>query len=532
VLQVIVEVELGAQRLFGERARHLLVGEQRVDTLEGQIELLRDSVDVPVLGHLAQAPADDRGIGDRLAERRVGEQSVDPGRGGPKVAQCLVQRRLRAVDCRARVPQKSVGVRRQPFPDQESILGRTQQVQPSIAAADAGKYRTAEEYLVDAVAVDMADTAGNLRDGLHVALTRHACAGPPTAELATAQATARRIESMVLHACTIRPTTYGDVLQALAAGYGDERWRETVRIIRTSTENRDHDRGPQAGLVAGVGHDLFLALAGLAPELADFLAAKAGRRLVIMSMRPEIHALPWEALSDRRLESVAASDLSIVRCTQVFEPKPYPPPPLVRIYSKFGPDTNDDVLRSARSVRVSNVSGRPVGVEITAQASDAEIVNLVAHGSEKDEHRAQTLVDQDRSLSPEQLAAQYQERLMVLMWSCFSAMVHSWGASPTLALHAAGNVFVLGFVAPLSLKASADIAQKFYDSVFGVAGSQDPERVITEIRAWQFKHQKEFCDWASMTLWLRQPLDLSALPLGTVRVPATAWSTTARCGVR
>ncbi len=31
---------------------------------------------------------------------------------------------------------------------------------------------------------------------------------------------------MVLHACTIRPTTYGDVLQALAAGYGDERWRE------------------------------------------------------------------------------------------------------------------------------------------------------------------------------------------------------------------------------------------------------------------------------------------------------------------
>lgn len=308
---------------------------------------------------------------------------------------------------------------------------------------------------------------------------------------------------------------------------GDERWRETVRIIRTSTENRDHDRGPQAGLVAGVGHDLFLALAGLAPELADFLAAKAGRRLVIMSMRPEIHALPWEALSDRRLESVAASDLSIVRCTQVFEPKPYPSPPLVRIYSKFGPDTNDDVLRSARSVRVSNVSGRPVGVEITAQASDAEIVNLVAHGSEKDEHRAQTLVDQDRSLSPEQLAAQYQEQLMVLMWSCFSAMVHSWGASPTLALHAAGNVFVLGFVAPLSLKASADIAQKFYNSVFGVAGSQDPERVITEIRAWQFKHQKEFCDWASMTLWLRQPLDLSALPLGTVRVPATAWSATA-----
>ena len=307
---------------------------------------------------------------------------------------------------------------------------------------------------------------------------------------------------------------------------GDERWRETVRTIRTSTENRDRDRGPQAGLIAGVGYDLFLALAGLAPELADFLGAKTRRRLVIMSVRPEIHALPWEALSDRRLESVAVGDLSIVRCTQVFETKPCLSPPLVHIYSKFGPDTNDDVLRSARAVRVSNVSGRPVGVAITDQAS-AEIVNLVAHGSEKDEHRAQTLVDQDRSLSPEQLASQYQGRLMVLMWSCFSAMVHSWGASPTLALHAAGNVFVLGFVAPLSLKASAEIAQRFYDSVFGAAGSQDPERAITEIRAWQFKDRYEFCDWASMTVWLRQPLDLSALPLGTVRVPATAWSATA-----
>src|SRR5215831_4078106 len=306
---------------------------------------------------------------------------------------------------------------------------------------------------------------------------------------------------------------------------GDERWRETVRIIRTSTENRDRDRGPQAGLVAGVGYDLFQTLAGLAPELADFLAAKTRRRLVIMSVRPEIHALPWEALSDRRLESVAGGDLSIVRCTEVFK-EPCVSPPLVHIYSKFGPDTNDDVLRSAQAVRVSNVSGRPIGVAITDNAN-AEIVNLVAHGSEKDEHRAQTLVDEDRSLSPEQLASRYRERLMVLMWSCFSAMVHSWGASPALALHAAENVFVLGFVAHLNLKASAEIAERCYDSVIGAAGSQDPERAITEIRAWQFKEEYEFCDWASMTVWLRQPLDLSALPLGTVRVPETVWSATA-----
>jgi alpha,alpha-trehalose phosphorylase len=39
----------------------------------------------------------------------------------------------------------------------------------AIAAADTGYYRTAEEYLVDAQAVDLADAAGNLRDGLHLA---------------------------------------------------------------------------------------------------------------------------------------------------------------------------------------------------------------------------------------------------------------------------------------------------------------------------------------------------------------------------
>ena len=39
----------------------------------------------------------------------------------------------------------------------------------AIAAADAGKYRSAEEYFVDALAVDLSDTAGNLPDGIHLA---------------------------------------------------------------------------------------------------------------------------------------------------------------------------------------------------------------------------------------------------------------------------------------------------------------------------------------------------------------------------
>lgn len=39
----------------------------------------------------------------------------------------------------------------------------------AIAAADVGKFRTAEEYLVDAAAIDLTDRAGNLRDGVHAA---------------------------------------------------------------------------------------------------------------------------------------------------------------------------------------------------------------------------------------------------------------------------------------------------------------------------------------------------------------------------
>jgi alpha,alpha-trehalose phosphorylase len=39
----------------------------------------------------------------------------------------------------------------------------------AIAAADVGKFRSAEEYLVDAATIDIGDAAGNLRDGVHVA---------------------------------------------------------------------------------------------------------------------------------------------------------------------------------------------------------------------------------------------------------------------------------------------------------------------------------------------------------------------------
>ena len=53
-----------------------------------------------------------------------------------------------------------------PLTTGDSSLSESMQ---SIAAANIGAYRAAEEYMVDAASVDIADTAGNVRDGIHIA---------------------------------------------------------------------------------------------------------------------------------------------------------------------------------------------------------------------------------------------------------------------------------------------------------------------------------------------------------------------------
>ncbi len=65
-----------------------------------------------------------------------------------------------------------------------------------------------------------------MRHGLHVALTRHVSAGPPGGTLAITQAETLHIEMAVLDACCETGLTYGDVLDRLAAAYGDGRWQE------------------------------------------------------------------------------------------------------------------------------------------------------------------------------------------------------------------------------------------------------------------------------------------------------------------
>ena len=307
--------------------------------------------------------------------------------------------------------------------------------------------------------------------------------------------------------------------QRFASPLGDEAWRETIATLRACTASEILPSRRREEEVADAGNRLLQALRSLAPALADFLAEKGPRRLVIASARPEVHALPWEALADDALNSLATSDLSIVR-SRTFSTDARRSPQFLGIHSTFGPDTTREVLAAAESVQVAEVDGRPVGLDTNA-GDDAAIVNIVAHG---DQYDGLTQLSDDRLVDAKQLADQYRDRLMVLVWSCFSGMVHSWGDSPAMALHDANNAVVLGFIAPLRFKMSAAVATRFYQSVFGPAGSQDPEQAITEIRQWQFAEDREFCDWASMTLWLRQPVDLSAVPLGTVQLPKDRWA--------
>ena len=101
---------------------------------------------------------------------------------------------------------------------------------------------------------------------------------------------------------------------------------------------------------------------------------------------------------------------------------------------------------------------------------------------------------------------------MALLWSCYSSAANSWGESPALCLHRRGTAMVLSFLAELHNLDAKSIAEAFYSDVFGAAASRDPESAIVRIRSDKFKNEFDFGAWASMTVYLRSPLDFSSLP--------------------
>ncbi len=94
----------------------LIIADQSIRALHGQIEVLRDSVDFSALRDLAEASGDDNCITDGLPEGGIREQGVDPRRGRGEVAYRLVDRCLSdysvdVVDGRARVAEDTSGIR-------------------------------------------------------------------------------------------------------------------------------------------------------------------------------------------------------------------------------------------------------------------------------------------------------------------------------------------------------------------------------------------------------------------------------------
>ena len=120
---------------------------------------------------------------------------------------------------------------------------------------------------------------------------------------------------------------------------------------------------------------------------------------------------------------------------------------------------------------------------------------------------------------------------MALLWSCYSGAANSWGESPALDLHRGqgldgenpGAPFVLSFQAELHYADADSISARLYSETFGAAATRDPESALVAIRADKYRHEFPFGNWASMTVFQRQPLDLSAMTLSGVRVPAARW---------
>ena len=320
----------------------------------------------------------------------------------------------------------------------------------------------------------------------------------------------------------------------LCSPIGDEKWRAVIDAIRNSTTG-DGNR-TRYNRVFDVGRQLYEALATASPELRSFLEeAGTPRRLVIASNRPEIHRLPWEAMVDSRRQHTAEGDLSVIHADlNQFGAVPHVANDKLRLAFHFGPKTEESTRDAFRQLSTVGTESEQRGLSSTPlDAKDAsrlrdhlvevdpDIVHVEAHG----DHLSGTIqLTSDLTADPSQLADLLGERLMVLFWSCYSSMVQSWGESPGRMLQRKGTKLVLGFATPLRYETARALATQFYSSVFDARSGGDVESVLTRERARLFREDRYECVWASLTVWMRCPLELSLSVKDGPRIPRAAWT--------
>lgn len=315
---------------------------------------------------------------------------------------------------------------------------------------------------------------------------------------------------------------------------GDEKWRDVIDAIRSSTTG-DGNR-TRYNRIFDAGRQLYEAITAASPDLRRFLEESGTpRRLVVASDRPEIHRLPWEAMIDPRNQHVAEGDLSVVHADlNQFDEVPHIASRKLRLVSHFGPGTEAstrDALRQLNTVGTESEQrglwSRPLDAKDASQLREhvqkmgPDIIHIEAHG----DHLSGTIqITPDLKADPSQLSDLFGERLMVLFWSCYSSMVQSWGESPGLMLQRKGTKMVLGFATPLRYETAHALATRFYSSVFDPRSAGDVESSLTRERARLFREGRYECVWASLTVWLRCPLDLNPSVKMGPRVPRAAWT--------
>ncbi len=319
---------------------------------------------------------------------------------------------------------------------------------------------------------------------------------------------------------TIEGKTYP--AQVFQSPINDEQWREFIRQLRDCNVNRDVKTGYRgATAIRALGRLLYQSLAQLSPALRAFLdQAGTARRLVIQTTRPELHLLPWAGMYDEAGHLLAAGDLSVVHAWDDFNALPLATQGQLQLAKVLGQDTNqrtaaalEGLQRTPEIVQKDATdafeAGRPVDT--------VDLLHLEKHGN--------AVLGETGQMASEALGAMFAQAKIALLWSCYSGAANSWGESPALALHRNGAGLVLSFLAELHNEDAGSIAEAFYADVFGPSASRDPESALVRIRCAKAATEFAFANWASMTVYLRSPLDMSALPLNGPRVPAAGWLT-------
>jgi hypothetical protein len=322
------------------------------------------------------------------------------------------------------------------------------------------------------------------------------------------------------------------------AGYfrspiNDDQWRDfrnklsSCNTVRPSVNDSAADdlAFRNAMAIQDLGTALFTALLGLNKEMAAFLSLDSGaaRRLVIQTQRTELHLLPWGAMCDGDGKLLAMKDLSVVQSWNDFSNAQTVTKSRLTLTRVQGPGTSNatsnavtQVLAQSGVIDMMNAQA----LAATEPPSGPDILHVEAHGDDT--------THQVGGVSSTRFAQRYGQPRMAMLWSCFSGAANSWGDSPALWLHRDRATLVLSFQAELHVVDAASISQGFYSEVFGPAASRDPETALIHARCTKFSEGFQNACWASMTVYLQSPLDLSALPLNGPRVPNSKWDFAAK----